>query len=80
VSRIREQTGLSTVALSGGVFQNSLLLEKTVAGLEQREFRSLTHVHTPTNDGGLSFGQAVIAAARDGNPQGFGVRMGRLEG
>jgi hydrogenase maturation protein HypF len=56
---------LSTVALSGGVFQNLLLLSETVARLEGRGFRVLTHRQVPANDGGISLGQAVIAAARD---------------
>jgi hydrogenase maturation protein HypF len=71
VSQIREHTGLRTVALSGGVFQNSLLLEKTVEKLEERAFHTLTHVRTPPNDGAISFGQAVIAAARDHGPGGL---------
>ena len=62
---IRERAGLSTVALSGGVFQNLLLLRETVARLERRGFRVLTHGQVPCNDGGISLGQAVIAAARD---------------
>jgi hydrogenase maturation protein HypF len=71
VSRIREHTGLRTVALSGGVFQNSLFLERTVEKLEERAFRTLTHVRTPPNDGAISFGQAVVAAARDRGPGGL---------
>jgi hydrogenase maturation protein HypF len=62
---IRDREGLSTVALSGGVFQNLLLLSETVARLEGRGFRVLTHRQVPANDGGISLGQAVIAAARD---------------
>jgi hydrogenase maturation protein HypF len=61
----RERHGLGTVALSGGVFQNMLLLNATVARLEARGFRVLTHSRFPCNDGGISLGQAVIAAARD---------------
>lgn len=64
-SAIHADTGLSLVALSGGVFQNLLLLERTVSGLTACGFRILTHTRVPTNDGGISFGQAVIAAARD---------------
>ena len=71
VSRIREHTGLRTVALSGGVFQNFLFLERTVEKLEERAFHTLTHLRTPPNDGALSFGQAVIAAARDHCPGGL---------
>jgi hydrogenase maturation protein HypF len=62
---IREQEGLGTVALSGGVFQNMLLLERTVTALDQRGFRVLTHSRVPPNDAGISLGQAAIAGARD---------------
>jgi hydrogenase maturation protein HypF len=62
---IRNRCGLRTVALSGGVFQNALLLERVIEGLEKLEFRVLTHSRVPANDGGISFGQAAIAAARD---------------
>jgi hydrogenase maturation protein HypF len=63
-SRLREATGLTTVALSGGVFQNVLLLERAVAGLEAEGFAVLTHHRVPPNDGGVSLGQAAVAAAR----------------
>jgi hydrogenase maturation protein HypF len=53
------------VALSGGVFQNLLLLERTVAGLERAGFRVLVHSRVPPNDGGISLGQAAVAGARD---------------
>jgi len=62
---LRERHGLSTVALSGGVFQNLLLLNRTVTELDQRGFRVLRQSAVPCNDGGISLGQAVIAAARD---------------
>jgi hydrogenase maturation protein HypF len=62
---LREATGLEAVALSGGVFQNLLLLERTVAGLEQAGFRVLVHSRVPPNDGGISLGQAAVAGARD---------------
>jgi len=62
---LRERTGLRTVALSGGVFQNTLLLVRTVSRLEARKFTVLVHSRVPCNDGGISLGQAVIAAARD---------------
>jgi hydrogenase maturation protein HypF len=62
---LREQHGLTTVALSGGVFQNLLLLRRTVTHLEAHGFTVLTHTRVPCNDGGISLGQAVIAAARE---------------
>jgi hydrogenase maturation protein HypF len=64
-SLARETTGLETVALSGGVFQNLLLLRRTVAGLEARGFRVLVHGRVPPNDGGISLGQAAVAGATD---------------
>ncbi|KPL22473.1 MAG: carbamoyltransferase HypF [Anaerolineae bacterium SM23_84] len=57
----REETGLSTVALSGGCFQNRQLLRLTVDALQAQGFRVLLHRQVPCNDGGLSLGQAVIA-------------------
>jgi hydrogenase maturation protein HypF len=64
---LRDQHGLTTVALSGGVFQNLLLLGLAVTGLEAAGFRVLTHAQVPCNDGGISYGQAAVAAAAD-NP------------
>ncbi|MDP9240341.1 MAG: carbamoyltransferase HypF [Actinomycetota bacterium] len=61
---IRERSGIGTVALSGGVFQNVVLLEGCVAALTSAGFAVLTHSRVPTNDGGISLGQAVIAGAR----------------
>ncbi len=62
---LRRQTGLGTVALSGGVFQNLLLLDEVTARLERQGLEVLVHSRVPCNDGGISLGQAVIAAARD---------------
>ncbi|MGO9783175.1 MAG: carbamoyltransferase HypF [Streptosporangiaceae bacterium] len=62
---VRDRYGLTTVALSGGVFQNATVLAAAVARLEARRFRVLTHGRVPCNDGGISLGQAVVAAARD---------------
>ncbi len=53
-----------TVALSGGCFQNKLLLEEVVRLLEADGLRCLMHTRVPTNDGGLALGQAAVAAAR----------------
>jgi hydrogenase maturation protein HypF len=58
---IADETGVSQVALSGGVFQNRLLLRKTVNLLESSGFEVFTHRQVPCNDGGISLGQAVIA-------------------
>jgi len=58
---ISKDTGLSQVALSGGVFQNRLLLRLTVVALEQEGLKVLIHHMVPTNDGGISLGQAVVA-------------------
>ncbi len=52
----------TTVALSGGVFQNVLLLDRTVDQLDQKGFRVLTHQRVPTNDGGISLGQVAVAS------------------
>jgi hydrogenase maturation protein HypF len=60
-----EATGLEAVALSGGVFQNLLLLDRVTTGLERRGFRVLVHSRVPPNDGGISLGQAAVAGARD---------------
>jgi hydrogenase maturation protein HypF len=55
---------LSTVALSGGVFQNRTLLQLVRQDLNKHGFTVLTHQQVPTNDGGISLGQAVVSAAR----------------
>jgi hydrogenase maturation protein HypF len=60
--QIRSQTGLSVVAFSGGVWQNITLLNKSLNLLKQAGFRTLIHRQVPTNDGGLSLGQVMIAA------------------
>jgi hydrogenase maturation protein HypF len=65
--RLRDRHGLGTVALSGGVFQNLLLLNGTTAALEARGFRVLLHSRVPCNDGGISLGQAVVASACAGS-------------
>ena len=54
----------TTVALSGGCFQNLRLLDSLRAQLERAGFRVLTHSSVPPNDGGVSYGQAAVAAAR----------------
>lgn len=62
--RIKIRSGIRTVALSGGVFQNRLLLEHCTLRLERHGFRVLNHTLVPPNDGGISFGQTVVALNR----------------
>jgi len=62
--RIRDKTKLDRVCLSGGCFLNALLLETMVANLRQRSFDVYFHTEVPAGDGGISLGQAVIAAHR----------------
>jgi len=58
---IAGESGITQVALSGGVFQNRLLLKLAIAALEGQGFNVLSHHLVPCNDGGVSLGQAVIA-------------------
>jgi len=66
ISETRECSGqpLFTIALSGGCFQNKVLLEDVTSQLSAKGFGVLTHSQVPANDGGLALGQAAIAAAR----------------
>ena len=59
--QIRQQNGCNKVALSGGVFQNRLLLELTDHMLLKKGFEVLKHQLVPPNDGGIALGQAVYA-------------------
>ena len=61
---IRYEKRLNRVALSGGVFQNMFLLSLVTKGLKESGFEVYTHHLVPTNDGGISLGQAVIAHMR----------------
>lgn len=61
--RSEKLTGVSTVALSGGVFQNTLLLRLVTELLKQHDFNVLRHSMIPPNDGGIALGQAVAAMA-----------------
>jgi hydrogenase maturation protein HypF len=58
------RTGIERVALSGGVFQNGLLTPRVLEGLKSTGLRPFIHRRVPTNDGGISLGQAIIAARR----------------
>lgn len=59
---IAQKKKINQVALSGGVFQNRLLLTKVITLLEDAGFSVLIHKQVPCNDGGISLGQAVVAA------------------
>ncbi|WP_327286887.1 carbamoyltransferase HypF [Streptomyces sp. NBC_01198] len=59
----RTRSGLQRVALGGGVFQNAVLLEATQHALNAREFTVLRPRLLPPNDGGIAFGQLLIAAS-----------------
>ncbi len=61
--RARARCGRNTVALSGGVYQNTLLLELTEQALARAGFQTLRHRMIPPNGGGLALGQAVAAMA-----------------
>jgi hydrogenase maturation protein HypF len=60
---IRRNNGLNQVVLSGGCFQNATLLEGLHQALIEKDFEVFAHRQVPTNDGGISLGQAVAAAA-----------------
>lgn len=61
--QVRSTHQIKRIVLSGGVFQNRVLLERAVSLLEADGFEVLTHSRVPPNDGGISLGQAVIADA-----------------
>jgi hydrogenase maturation protein HypF len=63
-SRVREQTGLDVVALSGGVFNNRFIATHMPALLENEGFQVLIHDRLPPNDGCISYGQAAVACAQ----------------
>jgi hydrogenase maturation protein HypF len=60
--RLRKTDRLNRVCLSGGTFQNVYLLRRSVTALRRQGFEVFLHSEVPPNDGGLSLGQAVIAA------------------
>lgn len=64
--RLRDDSGLSDVVLSGGVFMNELLLRETLRTLGRERFSVFRHRRVPTNDGGLSLGQLAVAAGGGG--------------
>lgn len=62
--KVREDTGVNEVALSGGVWQNMTLLAQTTHRLGKSGFAVYVHRQVPTNDGGLALGQAAVATTR----------------
>lgn len=67
---LSERTGVKTVALTGGVFQNRLLLELVEKGLQAEKIQVLRHHLVPPNDGGIALGQALYAMAALGQENG----------
>jgi hydrogenase maturation protein HypF len=63
-----ETTATDTVVLSGGVFANRRLLDQVTTGLQDNGLRVLVPRRLPVNDGGISYGQAAIAAAQMAHP------------
>jgi hydrogenase maturation protein HypF len=61
--KIRENTGINGITLSGGVFQNKYLTEKVIFSLEDKGFKVYIQRKVPPNDGGISLGQAVVAGS-----------------
>jgi hydrogenase maturation protein HypF len=66
----RRTTGVDIVCLSGGVFQNVWLADTLLDGLARDGFTVYINERVPVNDGGISYGQAAIGAARLGSPAG----------
>ncbi len=60
----RNKYGINTAGLSGGVYQNRRLLYYMIDRLEKLNVNVITHKQVPSNDGGLSLGQAVIAGMK----------------
>ena len=59
--RMREKTKVNKVILTGGVFQNEILLDRTIVKLIENNFEVITHTIIPCNDSGISLGQLAIA-------------------
>ncbi|HSX85606.1 MAG TPA: carbamoyltransferase HypF [Cellvibrio sp.] len=64
IKQLQKEFTFTDVVLSGGCFQNAILLQGLERALDQQQLRCITHADVPANDGGIALGQAVIAAAR----------------
>ena len=64
VAAVAEWAGVPRVGLTGGCFQNAVLTQLATEELRRLRFDVLTHSQVPPNDGGLSAGQALVAASR----------------
>lgn len=62
--RIREKTGTNQVALTGGVFQNKILMEESLTLLRREEFEPYYNISVSPNDGGIALGQIYIASQK----------------
>lgn len=67
ICTVVEKVGIDKVVLSGGCFQNIILLSKTIKRLEEKDFNVYRHQRIPPNDGGISLGQVVVAAQKLGH-------------
>ncbi|HSV38691.1 MAG TPA: carbamoyltransferase HypF, partial [Nocardioidaceae bacterium] len=63
--QLRDETGLHTVTLSGGVFLNAFLTQQCAAALAEARFEVLRHVRVPASDAGIALGQIAVLAHRD---------------
>jgi hydrogenase maturation protein HypF len=72
--RLREETGVSAVVLSGGVFQNALLISEVCARLQRDAFRAYRHRLVPPSDGGLALGQVAVAVHAQSAAQDEGMK------
>jgi hydrogenase maturation protein HypF len=64
IAAVAARLGVARVALTGGCFQNRLLVERAAARLRDAGHEVLLHRQVPPNDGGIGLGQAAVAAAR----------------
>lgn len=63
--QVEKQTGTKKICFGGGVFQNNLLLKYIIEEFKATKFQLYFHKNFPTNDGGISLGQLIIASVKD---------------